>query len=38
MTMAEEMAQQIDRLLRSLGAVPYVERGSRQPAQPGYAV
>jgi hypothetical protein len=38
MATAEEMAQHVDYLLRIQGAVPYIERRARQPAQPGYVV
>jgi hypothetical protein len=38
MATVEEVAQQIDHLLRSQGAAPYVERGAHRTAQPGYVV
>jgi hypothetical protein len=38
MATIEEVAQQIDRLLRRQGAVPAVERGTRGQAPPGYVV
>jgi hypothetical protein len=38
MATAEEVAQRVDHILRSQGAVPSVERRALQPARPGFVV